>query len=131
MIRYVQPLKLSWEKILKKDIFPNLLANIQPIQLLVHVGSGWDWLSNVPVDGTVITLDITEDEIVQCNYSEDGFDIYINFGKGYKFLNIPFESIDMIYIGNYNNWLRNPVPTKPLNLREEYINYLNNEVQND
>lgn len=121
---YKEPFIKAWNKLLK-ELFTNLLNNVQPIQINLHVGTGWDWLSKVPVDGTIITIDITIDEIIQCNYSDTYFNCYVNFGKVYKFLEIPYNSIQTIFIGNKNNWVTNPVNTIPLNLNKETIDYLN------
>lgn len=122
---YKEPFIKAWNKLLK-ELFTNLLNNVQPIQINLHVGTGWDWLNKVPVDGTIITIDITIDEIIQCNYSDTYFNCYVNFGKVYKFLEIPYNSIQTIFIGNENNWVTNPVNTIPLNLNKEIIDYLNN-----
>lgn len=126
MTSYKEPFSKAWSKLLKTELFPKLLNNIQPIQLNIHVGYGWDWLSKVPADGTIITLDITKEEISQCNYSDTLFNCYVNFGKGYKFLEIPYTSIESIIIGSKTNWIGNPINTLPFNLNEATINYLNN-----
>lgn len=129
MTMYKEPFKTAWSKILKTDIFPNLLANIQPINISINVGTGWDWLSKVPVEDTIVNIEINEEEIIQCNYNNTGFICYCNFGKGYKFLEIPYESIDGMSIGNHTNWIRNPIPSTPFNLKEETIYYLNDEKE--
>ena len=124
MTSYKEPFGKAWNKLLKNDFFPNVLNNAQPIIIQVSVGRGWDWLSVVPVEGTIIELEITEEEIKQCNYNENGFICYVNFGKGYKFLVIPYESIFAVYIGNRSNWINNPILATKFNLIEEQITYL-------
>lgn len=127
MNTYKEPFSRAWNRLLKNELFPNLLNNVQPIQLNIHVGTGWDWLgSGIPVDGTIITIEINEEEIIQCNYNDTHFICFVNFGKGYTFLNIPFTSINMIIIGSSENWISNPIPTLPFNLSEEEINNINN-----
>ena len=131
MVTYKEPFIKLWNKCLKNELFPNLLSNVQNIQLEVSVGTGWDWLSTVPVDSTLILLDISESEIVQCNFTETGFICYVNFGKGYRFLEIPFNSISAIYIGSWTNWIKNPVPPTKFNLTEEIITYLNESIDKE
>lgn len=128
MTSYKDPFIKSWAKLLKTELFPNLLSNVQPIQLNIHVGNGWDWLAKeVSINGTIIVIDITADEMIQCNYNDNGFNCYVNFGDGYKFLEIPYASIESIIIGNPTNWISNPVTTMAMDLDENTINYLNNK----
>ena len=125
MVSYKEPFQKAWIKLLKNELFPKLINCVQPIRLDVHVGKGWDWLSDVPYDGCIISIDINEAEMVQCNHDDTSFIGYINFGKGYKYLKIPFSSIYTIYIGNGFNWITNPIKTTPFDLSEiDQINLL-------
>lgn len=132
MTAYKEPFGKAWVKLLKTELFPNVLKNAQPISININVGKGWDWLSVVPVEGTIIKIEITENEIIQCNYDDNHFICFVNFGNGYKFLHIPFSSIYSIEIGSIHNWIQNPIDAIPFDLKEDTINYLNeNEEKNN
>lgn len=126
MTTYKDPFIKAWNRLLKNDFFPNILSNAQPLSIEIAIDSSWDWLSN----DSFIRLDFNGTEIIQCNYDDDSFKAFINFGHGYKYLNIPFKSIRCIFIGNNINYILNPAPVIPFSLKEEQITYLNKGVCN-
>lgn len=130
MTSYKEPFGRAWLKLLKTELFPNLLSNVQPIKICIHVGDGWDWIGRSGLNSDTIYIEISEDEISQCNFEEKYFICYVNFGKGYKFLNIPFKSIKHICIGTWENYILNPIPTEPFDLDSKVRRYLLN-LEND
>lgn len=136
MTTYKEPFGKAWIKLLKTELFPNLLNNVQPIKICIHVGYGWDWISRSGLREDEINIEISEVEIAQCNFDEKNFICYVNFGKGYKFLNIPFKSIKHICIGTWENYILNPIPTTSFDLDTNARRYLldlnsNEEELND
>jgi len=120
---YKDPFIKAWNKLLKNDLFPNILSNTQPITLEVAIDSSWDWIS----EDSFICIDFDENEIIQCNYDETSFMAYVNFGPGYKYINIPYKSIRCIFIGSNENYILNPAPTIEFSLTSEQIEYLNKD----
>ena len=87
MTTYKDPFIKAWNRLLKNDFFPNILSNAQPISIEVAIDSSWDWISA----DSFICLDFNGNEIIQCNYDDESFKAFINFGPGYKYLYIPFK----------------------------------------
>lgn len=121
MHNYREQFKNNHLKLLR-SLFTDILNNTQPCIIQVKIGTGWDWLDA----SEDINLLITKEEIIQCSLNSGSFVIYVDFGKGYKYLAIPLESIKTIFIGEIIsvNYIKSPVEPDKFNLDEKLYEYL-------
>ena len=114
---------------LLKGFFTELLNNTQPCIIQVKIGTGWDWLEA----SEDISLLISKEEIIQCSIDGNSFVVYVDFGKGYRWLTIPFECIKTIFIGEIIsvNYIKSPVEPEKFNLDEKLYEYLTEGESND
>lgn len=113
-----------------KHVLVYLSNNTQTCIIQFQAGMGWDWINgykeNKEEDNKTILLQITKDEIQQCIGSGEEFVVYVNFGKGYRFLHIPLNSIKTIFIGEIisTNYIKSPLEPIPFDLNNETLSYL-------
>lgn len=123
MHNYRETFKNNHLKLLK-SLFAEILNNTQPCILQIKIGTGWDWLES----GEDISIQITKEEIIQCALNNNGttFVLYVDFGKGYKYLNVPLECIKTVFIGEIIsvNYIKSPVEPDKFNLDEKLYTYL-------
>jgi len=130
MHNYRETFKNNHLKLLK-SLFAEILNNTQPCILQIKIGTGWDWLES----GEDISIQITKEEIIQCALNNNGttFVLYVDFGKGYKYLNVPLECIKTVFIGEIIsvNYIKSPVEPDKFNLDEKLYTYLTQGDEDD
>ena len=111
---------------LLKGLFTEILNHTQPCILNIHAGNGWDWLET---NGDDFNILISKEEIIQCSLDGNTFTVYVDFGKGYKYLPVPLETIKNIFIGEIIsvNYIKSPIEPDKFNLDEKLYEYLTQE----